>query len=214
MGLFFSETNPWHTFWQHQDVASLLRHAALPISPNNQRMCLRLFKFRAVTEPKGPGNDLIYVQQAFYTNACTYTLSIHAKGFELFTLPGCVCQGEAPLGEAPVHQEFAEQQRRVAGGVSRRVTRGHPGGSTGWARSWLWFQPDGLSAAEWEGVSLLGAIPEGLTHAATQWFISKTFVLRSSLVQPSRFWQVVRVIHLRAAAFFKRIHKITLWPVS
>lgn len=115
-------------------------------------------------------NDLIYVQQVFYTKPLMYVFSIHAKGFELFTLPGCVCQGEAPLAKAPVHQEFAKQQRRVTGGVSRRITRGHPGGSAGWARSWLRFHLDGLSAAEWERISLPGAFPEGFTHVAMQRF--------------------------------------------
>lgn len=59
----------------------------------------------------------------------------------------------------------------MAGGVSRRVTGGHPGGSAGRARRRLWFHLDGLSAAAdaaaaWEGSGLPRAFTEGLTHAA------------------------------------------------
>ena len=90
-------------------------------------------------------------------------------------LPGCVRQGEAALqGDAAAHEDLAEQQWRVTRGVPRRVTGGHPGGSTGRARLWLRLQLDGLSATEWEGTCLPRALPRGFAHAAAQGF-KKTF---------------------------------------
>lgn len=74
----------------------------------------------------------------------------------LLMLPGGVCQSEAALqSNAAVYEELAEQQRRVTGGTARRVAGGHPGGSAGWNRRWLWFQLDGLWVAERHGSCLL-----------------------------------------------------------
>lgn len=101
-------------------------------------------------------------------------------------IPGCVRQGEAPLqGDASVHQEFAEQQRRVAGGVSRGVTGGHPGGSAGRAGRRLCFQLDGLGAGAGEGPGLPRAFTEGLTHAAVRGLSENICFMLTSCAAPS-----------------------------
>lgn len=79
-------------------------------------------------------------------------------------------QGEASLqGDAAVHEELAEEERRVAG----RVPGGHPGGAAWRTPSGAWLQFDGLgsgggtdTAGGGEHLQQRHAIPECLTHAA------------------------------------------------
>lgn len=85
----------------------------------------------------------------------------------IITLPGCVSQGEAPLqGDATVHLELPDQQRREVGQLSRGATGRHRWGSTGRARQ-LRVGLDGLRVAEGEGSSLLRVFPGSLGHVAT-----------------------------------------------
>lgn len=84
----------------------------------------------------------------------------------IIALPGCVSQGEAPLqGDATVHLELPEQQRREVEQLSRGAAGRHRWGSTGRARQ-LRVGLHGLRAADGEGSSLLRVFPGSLGHVA------------------------------------------------
>lgn len=183
MELFLTTANPWHILWwrqwKHNYLSTSKKDACTSVIKLNRVTVKNTLKMTSDSQPS-KSFDHIYLQKLlFYTKSFIKILS--TKGRSLSTLPGCVCQGKAPLqSDATVHEELAEQQWRVAGGVSRRATGGHPWGSTGRARHWLRFQLDRLRAAEWEWTSLHRASTEGLAHAAVQGFNKTWSVMQVS----------------------------------
>lgn len=87
-------------------------------------------------------------------------------GIRWAAVPGRLGQGEASLQrDATVHQQPAEQQRRMARRASRRAAGGHPWRPAGRARR-LRFQLEGWAVATWRGSSLPSGLLGRLAHSA------------------------------------------------
>lgn len=110
----------------------------------------------------------------------------NTPGIKPAVVPGRVCQGEASLQRnTTVHQQLAEEQRRMAWRASRRAAGWHPRWPTGRAKC-LRFQLEGSwGVAKREGTSLpcglLGRLAHGALSCSLQGskscFVSNIFTL-------------------------------------